>query len=90
MPGDLGDGEEHDTFDHHNLVVMFNGYLVLPWAPEFGLNAGVTWFNFSDPCAPLAVASVKSDEMRESHSLGFANLNDRWYMVTDGIDGAAR
>ena len=87
MPGDLGDDEEHDTFDHHNLVVMFDGYLVLPWAPEFGLNAGVTWFDFSDPCAPLAVASVKSDEMRESHSLGFANLNDRWYMVTDEMTG---
>lgn len=87
MPGDLGDGEEHDTFDHHNLVQMFDGYLVLPWAPEFGLNAGVTWFDFSDPCAPLAVASVKSDEMRESHALGFANLNDRWYMVTDEMTG---
>ena len=83
MPGDVGDGEVHDTFDHHNLVQMFDGYLVLPWAPEFGLNAGVTWFDFSDACAPVAVASVQSDEMRESHSLGFANLNERWYMVTD-------
>lgn len=83
MPGDVGADEVHDTFDHHNLVQMFDGYLVLPWAPEFGLNAGVTWFDFSDACAPVAVASVQSDEMRESHSLGFADLNDRWYMVTD-------
>jgi len=81
MPGDLGDGEAHDTFDHHNLVVMFDGWLVLPWAPEFGLNAGITLYDFSDACAPLAVASAQSDEMRESHSLGFANLNERWYMV---------
>jgi hypothetical protein len=87
MAGDLGDAEVHDTFDHHNLVQMFDGYLVLPWAPEYGLNAGVTWFDFSDACKPVAVASVKSDEMRESHSLGFANLNDRWYMVTAQMTG---
>ncbi|MBL9104710.1 MAG: Ig-like domain-containing protein [Myxococcales bacterium] len=83
MPGDLGDGEAHDTFDHHNLVVMFDGYLVMPWAPEYGLNAGVTLYDFADPCAPVAVASALSNEMRESHSLGFANYDDGWYMVAD-------
>jgi hypothetical protein len=87
MDGDLGDGEVHDTFDHHNLVVMFDGYLVMPWAPEFGLNAGVTFYDFSDPCAPSAVASVKGDEMRESHSLGFAELGGRWYMVSNQMTG---
>jgi len=87
LPGDLGDDETHDTFDHHNLVVMFDGYLVMPWAPEFGLNAGVTFYDFSDPCAPLAIASVQADEMRESHSLGFSNVGDRWYMVTDQMAG---
>jgi hypothetical protein len=83
MDGDLGDGEQHDTFDHHNLVVMFDGYLVLPWAPEYGINAGVTLFDFSDPCAPTAVSSTQSNEMRESHSLGFASVGERWYMVVD-------
>ncbi len=87
MDGDIGDAEIHDTFDHHNLVVMFDGYLVMPWAPEYGINAGVTFYDFSDPCAPTAVASVKGDEMRESHSLGFANIDDRWYMVTNQMTG---
>jgi hypothetical protein len=87
MAGDLGGGEIHDTFDHHNLVVMFDGYLVMPWSPEFGLNSGVTFYDFSDPCAPLAIASVKADEMRETHSIGFSNVGDRWYMVTDEMSG---
>lgn len=85
MDGDVGGGEIHDTEEHHNLVQMFNGYLLLPWAPEYGVNAGVTFYDFSDPCAPKAVGSHQSAEMRESHSIGFANYGDRWYMVVDQL-----
>lgn len=83
MDGDVGSDELHDTEEHHNLLQMFNGYLLMPWAPEFGANAGVTFYDFSDPCAPKAVGSLQSAEMRESHSLGFAGIDGRWYMVVD-------
>lgn len=86
MDGDVGEGELHDTEEHHNLVQMFNGYLLMPWAPEYGVNAGVTFYDFADPCAPRAVGSLKSDQMRESHSLGFSNVNGRWYMVVDQME----
>lgn len=86
MDGDVGDGEQHDTEEHHNLVQMFNGYLLMPWAPEYGVNAGVTFYDFADPCEPKAVGSLKSDQMRESHSLGFSNVGDRWYMVVDQME----
>ncbi len=85
MPGDLGPNEIHDTFDHHNLVVMFDGYMIMPWAPEYGLNAGITMYDFSEPCDPVAIASLQANEMRESHSLGFANLGERWYMVSNEL-----
>src|SRR5690606_5557425 len=48
------DGGEADTTDHHNLVTMFDGYLVMPWAPEWG-GGGLTFFDISDPCAPVVV-----------------------------------
>lgn len=34
-----------DTIDHHNLVVMYDGYLLMPWAPEFGIQGGLTFFS---------------------------------------------
>lgn len=83
MDGDLGDGEAHDRFEHHNLVQMFDGYLLLPWAPEFGLNSGITFYAFDDPCNPSAIGSALDNDMRESHSLGFAEVDGRWYMVAD-------
>ncbi|HET6585765.1 MAG TPA: Ig-like domain-containing protein [Nannocystaceae bacterium] len=69
-------------FDHHNLVVMFDGYLLLPWAPEFSLG-GISMFDVSDPCAPQLVGAGTSDSMRETHSLGFASHDDRWYAVVN-------
>ncbi len=83
MDGDLGQGEKHDTFEHHNLVQMFDGYLLMPWAPEFGLNSGITFYEFADPCAPVAVGSTQDNDMRESHSLGFATTDGRWYMAAN-------
>ena len=83
MDGDVGDGEKYDTFEHHNHALMYDGYLLLPWAPEFGLNSGITFFDIADPCAPVAVGSAQDNDMRESHSLGFATVDGRWYMAAN-------
>lgn len=83
MDGDVGAEEKHDTFEHHNMVAMFDGYLMMPWAPEFGLNSGITFYEFNDPCAPKAIGNAQDNDMRESHSVGFAQADGRWYMVAD-------
>jgi hypothetical protein len=74
------DGGELDTTDHHNLVSMFDGYLLMPWAPEWG-GGGLTFWDFSDPCAPQVVGTGYSATMRESHSIGFSTFRGRWAVV---------
>jgi hypothetical protein len=74
------DGGSQDVTDHHNLVTMYDGYLLMPWAPEFR-RGGLTFFDISNPCAPVAVGSGYSDEMRESHSIGFSSIGGRWAVV---------
>ncbi|MCR9162454.1 MAG: Ig-like domain-containing protein [Nannocystaceae bacterium] len=71
--------------DHHNLVVMFDGYLMMPWAPEWG-GGGVTFFDVSDPCAPSTVGSTFSGDMRETHAVGFTEIGGRWYISTAHVD----
>jgi len=66
------DGGDFDTTDHHNLVVMYDGYLPMPWAPEFGSRGGVTLWDISEPCARVVRGSGISMTMRETHSIGFA------------------
>lgn len=77
------DGGEGDVFDHHNLVVMYDGYLLMPWAPESG-GGGLTLWEFTDPCAPVRVGYGYSARMRETHSIGFSPVGGRW-AVTDGM-----
>jgi hypothetical protein len=77
------DGGEGDTSDHHNLVVMYDGYLLMPWAPEFG-QGGLTLWDYSDPCAPVVAGYGTSIDMRETHAIGFSSVGGRW-AVTDGM-----
>ena len=65
---------------HHNLVAMIDGYLIMPWAPCFG-DGGMTLWDISDPCAPVLRGRGLSETMRESHSIGFSNINGRWAVV---------
>jgi hypothetical protein len=78
------DGGPDDSTDHHNLVVMFDGYLMLPWAPEWG-GGGLSFYDISDPCSPQMVGVGTSSKMRETHSTGFFELEGEWYAVVDGI-----
>lgn len=84
------DGGE-DDLDHHNLVVMWDGYLLLPWATEGLADGGLTFFDVSDPCSPEVVGHGQSKQMRETHAVGFARYEidgeDRAFAVVDGING---
>ncbi len=75
------DGGELDFTDHHNLVTMYDGYLLMPWAPEWG-RGGLTFFDVSDPCEPEVVGTGFSETMRETHSLGFSHhAEGSWTVV---------
>ncbi|QDG52777.1 hypothetical protein FIV42_19120 [Persicimonas caeni] len=77
------DGGENDR-NHHNLVVMYDGYLVMPWAHEAGGiigGGGLSFFDVSDPCNPQKVGEGLSEEMRETHSIGFSSIGGRWAVV---------
>ncbi|MFN7147209.1 MAG: hypothetical protein ACK4YP_25805, partial [Myxococcota bacterium] len=66
------DGLESDAL-HHNLQVPWRGHLVLPWAPEYGVG-GLTLFDMGDPCAPQRVGDGLSQDLRETHAIGFVHL----------------
>ncbi len=69
--------------EHHNLSVVYDGYLVHPWAPEFG-GGGISFFDASDPCNPVLVGQTWADHMRESHALAFGEGADgRRYLAVD-------
>jgi hypothetical protein len=84
-PGDLDvacaflDGGP-SVVDHHNLVQMYDGYLMLPWAPEWA-GGGISFFDVSDPCNPIEVGMGESLRMRESHAVGFAEIGVRRFAL---------
>ncbi len=71
--------------DHHNTVLMYDGYLMMPWAHEAG-GGGVSVWNFSDACHPVHINTVTDARMRESHTAGFSPIGGRW-MVTASLSG---
>jgi hypothetical protein len=81
-------GGDADWSQHHNLLVMWDGWLLMPWAPEWG-QGGITLFDITDPCAPVAVAGGFSETMRETHSIGFMDTPDgRRYAAVNSIETA--
>jgi len=76
----LDGGPEDD--DHHNLVFGLDGYLVLPWAPEWS-GGGISVFEFADPCAPVKVGETYAVGLREPHNAGLARHGDTTYGVFD-------
>lgn len=79
------DGGERDR-DHHNTVLMLDGYLWMPWAHEAGVG-GLSVFEIDDPCAPVPVATTVAETMRETHAAGVAFLGGRRWMVTTSLTG---
>ena len=77
-----------DTEDHHNLVVMYDGLLLMPWAPEWGLEGGLSFFDISSPCEPVLFSEGLTEVMRETHSIGFSHIGGAW-AVTNHIDWPA-
>lgn len=70
--------------EHHNLAVMVDGLMLLPWAPEDG-GGGITLFDVADPCAPVKVGEAYSPLMRESHTIGLS-LGERRYAAVDYLE----
>ncbi len=75
------DGGEDDA-DHHNLVVMLDGHLLMPWVPEWS-GGGLSFFDISQPCAPVLVGQGTSGDLRESHNIGFSRVGGRTYAALD-------
>jgi hypothetical protein len=71
-----------EDVEHHNLVGIHDGWLVLPWAPEDG-GGGVTLYELADPCAPVKVGEAYSQIMRESHTLAIADVGGRTILAVD-------
>jgi hypothetical protein len=71
--------------DHHNEVVMFDGYLMMPWSPEWG-GGGLSFYDVSDPCQPQVLSHTSSQSLRETHTTGLASIDDHWYAVTAAKD----
>ncbi len=73
--------------EHHNLVGIYDGYLLMPWAPESG-GGGITVFDFADPCAPIKVGEAEHSLMRESHTLAVAEVAGRTVLAVDTLRDA--
>lgn len=79
------DGGPEDE-DQHNLVVPYDGMMLMPWAPEDGAG-GLSFFDVADPCSPQKLGEGFTPDMRETHSMGFVQLSDGDYTVTNGVLG---
>ena len=77
-------GGEMDR-DHHNTVLMLDGYLWMPYAHQAG-RGGISVFEFDEPCAPVEVGLGEHEAMRESHTAGVSFMGGRW-MVTASLSG---
>lgn len=79
------DGGETDR-DHHNTVLMWDGYLWMPFAHEAG-RGGIAVFDFSDACAPVPLSVATSEQMRETHAAGLATIDGRRFMAVTSLSG---
>jgi hypothetical protein len=78
------DGGAGDKAQQHDIVSMYDGYLVLPWSPEQG-TGGISFYDVSDACAPKTIGYGYSDEMRETHSVAISNIAGGHWEAVDMI-----
>jgi hypothetical protein len=76
-----------DDADHHNLVFMYDGYLVHPFAPEYASGGGLAFWDVSDGCSPQLVGTSWDMDMRESHSIAIAHRDDTAWAVVNSFFG---
>ena len=73
--------------------VMINGYFVVSFAPDSGVNSG--GFILYDVSNPADIKHVSTfydpngvtEDMRENHSIGVSEFNGRTYLVTQSVTG---
>lgn len=73
-----------EDIEHHNMVGMVDGYLLMPWVPEDG-GGGLTFFDVSDPCAPTKVGEAFAEAFRESHTVAIGDVGGRRLLAVDSI-----
>jgi hypothetical protein len=78
-----------EDVEHHNMGLVVDGLLVLPWAPEDG-GGGLSLFDMADPCAPVRVADAYHPHMRESHTLGLSLRDDGRYVAVSPMHEVVR
>jgi len=55
---------------------MYDGYLVMPWAPEEG-GGGLSSFSFADPCSPEKVGERSDSGIRETHGISLRRRGEQ-------------
>lgn len=86
LDGGQSDPTLDEDDDHHNTVMMVDGHLVMPFAPEWS-SGGVAFFDVVDPCAPTKVGEGLSDTIRESHTIALARREGRILAAFDHHEG---
>lgn len=54
--------------DSHGSVSMYDGYLLMPWAPEEG-GGGLSVFAVAEPCSPERLADATDPGIRQTHGI---------------------
>lgn len=78
-------GGETDR-DHHNTVLILDGYLWMPWAHEAGHGA-ISVFEADDPCNVVPIATTTDETIRETHAAGVAYIGGRRWMAVTALTG---
>jgi hypothetical protein len=72
----------------HGTVQMVNGYLFVPFGRDSGASGGgFSFYDMSNPRAPVRVSQTNVTALREPHGFGFSNSYPGRYVVMQSISG---